>query len=175
MTTPNILIVVTNSGSFRKAGWRTGLWLSELTHFWDVAEQAGCTMDIASPSGGHVPIDPESLVVSEMGTAVGLEGTVSKHYRDRTYMDLLEHTLRVADADVTRYSAIYLAGGHGALFDFADSPELAKVVADFHEADKIVSAVCHGPCGLLNVRLSSGTPLIAGKKITGSRGMRRRA
>ncbi|GJG89381.1 thiazole biosynthesis protein ThiJ [Gemmatimonadetes bacterium T265] len=162
-----ILIVVTNGGEFRKVGWRTGLWFSELTHFWDVAEAAGYAMDIASPAGGNVPIDPESLVISEMATAFGLEGAVSKHYRDRAYMDRLEHTLRVADVEPADYAAIYLAGGHGALFDFADSPDLAKLVADFYEADRIVSAVCHGPSGLLNVRLSSGDYLVAGKQLTG--------
>ena len=167
MASGSILIVVTNSDAFEKVGWRTGLWFSELTHFWDVAEEAGYAMVIASPAGGKVPIDPESLVMSEMATAFGLEGAVSKHYRDRGYMDLLENTIRVADANVANYAAIYLAGGHGALFDFAESPHLAKLVADFYEADKLVSAVCHGPSGFLNVRLNSGDHLIAGRKLTG--------
>ena len=59
--TNRILIIVTNVGEYEKVGYRTGLWLGELTHFWDVAEEAGFQMDIASPSGGYVPIDPESL------------------------------------------------------------------------------------------------------------------
>ena len=167
MSTKRILIVVTNSDEFRKSGWRTGLWFSELTHFWDVAEEAGYVMDIASPSGGKIPLDPESLVMSEMATAFGLEGAVSHHYRDRAFMDRLEDVMKVADAKVVDYAAIYLAGGHGALFDFAESPDLAKLVAEFYEANKVVSAVCHGPSGLLNVRLSGGDHLIAGRKLTG--------
>ncbi len=167
MSNVKILVVVTNSDEFRKSGWRTGLWFSELTHFWDVAEEAGYAMDIASPSGGKIPIDPESLMVSEMATAFGLEGPVSKHYGDRAFMDRLENTMKVSDAKVTEYAAIYLAGGHGALFDFAESRDLAELVADFYEANKIVSAVCHGPGGLLNVRLGGGDYLIAGKKLTG--------
>lgn len=162
-----ILIVVTNADEFQKVGWRTGLWFGELTHFWDVAEEAGYAMDIASPSGGKIPIDPESLLLSEMATAVGLEGTTSKHYGDRAYMDLLENAMRVADVMVDNYDAIYLTGGHGAMFDFPEDTGLAKLVADFYEASKIVSAVCHGPGGLLNVRLSGGGYLIAGKKLTG--------
>ncbi len=63
--TKKILIVVTNDDEFEKAGFRTGLWLSELIHFWEVAEDAGYQMDIASPSGGKVPIDPESLIIPE--------------------------------------------------------------------------------------------------------------
>jgi putative intracellular protease/amidase len=46
--TKKILIIVTNVPEYQKVGYRTGLWLGELTHFWDVAEQAGYAMDIAS-------------------------------------------------------------------------------------------------------------------------------
>jgi putative intracellular protease/amidase len=49
--TKKFLIIVTNAGEYEKVGMRTGLWLGELTHFWDVAEQAGFSMDIASPAG----------------------------------------------------------------------------------------------------------------------------
>ncbi len=165
--TNRILIIVTNADEYQKVGYRTGLWLSELTHFWDVAEKAGYKMDIASPSGGKIPIDPESLVTSELATAVGLEGAVSKHYEDREYMNLLDNTMKVADAKVADYDAIYLTGGHGVMFDFPESSDLAKLIANFYEANKIVSAVCHGPCGLLNVRLSDGSLLISGRKLTG--------
>ncbi len=46
-----ILVVATNVDQYQKVGFRTGLWLSELTHFWDVAEEAGHTLQLASPSG----------------------------------------------------------------------------------------------------------------------------
>lgn len=167
MTTNRILIIVTNAGEFEKVGWRTGLWLGELTHFWDVAEEAGFAMDIASPSGGKIPIDPESLLISEMATSVGIEGSLSKHYEDRAYMDRLNNTKTIGEAKVEDYDAIYLTGGHGVLFDYPGHSDLAKLIAEFYEANKIVSAVCHGPAGLLNVRLSGGGYLIAGKKLTG--------
>ena len=54
--TNRVLIVVTNAGEYEKVGYRTGLWLGELTHFWDVAEEAGFAIDIASPSGGYVQL-----------------------------------------------------------------------------------------------------------------------
>jgi hypothetical protein len=77
---------------YKKVGFRTGLWLGELTDLWDVAEKAGYTgytMDIVSPSGGPILLDPESLahgVLAELGT--------EKRYMDRAYMDRLEHTRR---------------------------------------------------------------------------------
>ena len=157
-----ILVIVTNAGEYEKVGMRTGLWLGELTHFWDFAEEAGFSMDIASPSGGRIPLDPESLVhevLSELGT--------EKRYRDRRYMDLLENTKKVANVNVEDYDAIYLTGGHGTMFDFRQSKALETLMARFYETGRIVSTVCHGATGLLNVNLSNGEPLIKGKKVTG--------
>ena len=160
--TNRILIIVTNVSEYEKVGFRTGLWLGELTHFWDVAEKAGYQMDIASPSGGYVPIDPESLAQSVLKV-----GDTNKRYEDRTYMNRLMNTLKVADADPGAYDAIYITGGHGVCFDFPESVALAELTSRFYESGKIVSAVCHGPAGLLEVKLSGGDHLIAGKNLTG--------
>ncbi|MGY0498230.1 type 1 glutamine amidotransferase domain-containing protein [Nocardia sp. FBN12] len=167
MATNKILIIVTNADQFEKVGFRTGLWLSELTHFWDVAEEAGYLLDIASPSGGKVPLDPESLLFTELGDAVGLKGKVAKRYEDRDFMNLLDTTRNVSDVDSASYDAIYLTGGHGVMFDFTDCPALADLIARFYESGKVVSAVCHGPSGLLDVRLPSGELLVKGKALTG--------
>lgn len=165
MATNRILTVVTNVGEYEKVGYRTGLWLGELTHFLDAVEHAGFRCDIASPKGGYVPIDPESLMLQELGHAIGLGGPVHKRYEDRAFMDRLKDTMRVADADVGGYDAIYMTGGHGVCFDF-DSPDLASLTAKFWEAGKVVSAVCHGPAGLLGVQVG-GEYLVRGKDVTG--------
>ncbi|SCY19757.1 Putative intracellular protease/amidase [Nitrosospira sp. Nl5] len=165
--TKKILIVVTNDDEFEKVGFRTGLWLGELTHFWEVAEKVGYQMDIASPSGGKVPIDPESLMISQVADAVGLKGDLSKRYEDKAFMNLLDNTLKVSDVDSAAYDAIYMTGGHGVMFDFPKSVALAELTAKFYESNKVVSAVCHGPCGLLEVKLSNGEHLIKGKNVTG--------
>src|SRR5688500_19549923 len=99
--TKRILIIVTNVPEYKKVGYRTGLWLGELTHFWDVAEKAGYQMDIASPSGGPIPLDPESLahdVLTDLGT--------QKRYMDRAYMDRLDNTKKVSDVKLEDYDAI---------------------------------------------------------------------
>jgi putative intracellular protease/amidase len=157
-----ILIIVTNAGDYEKVGFRTGLWLGELTHFWDVIEQAGFSMDIASLSGGPIPLDPESLshdYLAEMGT--------EKYYRDRQFMDLLKNTKKVADMNTQDYAAIYLTGGHGRMFDFRQSDKLGALISKFYQNNKAVSTVCHGASGLLNARLNTGEPLVKGKKVTG--------
>ena len=160
--TNKILVIVTNASEFEKVGSRTGLWLGEFTHFWDVAEKAGYQIDVASPSGGYVPLDPASLA-----PAVLKSGGTDKRYEDRAFMNRLVNTMRVAAADPAGYDAIYFTGGHGAAFDFPQSADLAKLTVGFYESGKVVSAVCHGVAGLLEVKLSGGEHLIGGKNLTG--------
>lgn len=166
-TTDRILIVVTNADQFEKAGFRTGLWLGELVHFWDVAEEAGFEMQIVSPEGGAVPLDPESLIMGEMATAVGLGRSLSERYADRAFMDLLQDTTPVADVSADAFDAIYLTGGHGVMFDFPDDAALPGLIAQFADTGRIVSAVCHGPAGLLNVRTRGDRWLLEGRAVTG--------
>jgi hypothetical protein len=68
-------------------------------------------MDIASPSGGKIPIDPESLIMSEMGNALGLKGDLARRYEEKAFMNLLENTLQVSDVDASAYDVIYMTGG----------------------------------------------------------------
>ncbi|MET8330343.1 type 1 glutamine amidotransferase domain-containing protein [Streptomyces sp. NPDC005181] len=160
--TKKILVIVTNVDEYEKVGMRTGLWLGELTHFWDVAEPSGFAMDIASPSGGKVPLDPESLshdVLTELDTG--------KRYGNRRFMNLLEDTKKISEVNIEDYDAIYLTGGHGVMFDFPQSEDLESLMAKFYETGRVVSTVCHGATGLLNVTLSNGEPLVKGKRVTG--------
>ena len=163
--TGKVLIVVTNVDQYERVGFRTGLWLGELTHFWDAVEEQGLGCDIASPRGGWVPLDPQGLMIPEMGHNSRLGGDVTDHYRDGQFMDRLNRTLSLAEVSATDYDAIYLAGGHGTMWDFR-SPELGRLLAEFHESGKIVSAVCHGPVGFLEARLSDGSWLVQDKEMT---------
>lgn len=80
-----ILTLVTNENQFKKVGFRMGLWLSELTNFGDVVEKAGYILDIASPKGGKVPLDPDSLIISRISHSIGITGDVTKRYEDKTF------------------------------------------------------------------------------------------
>lgn len=63
--------------------------------------------------------------------------------------------------------AIYLTGGHGTCIDFIDSKALKAAVETVYANDKIVAADCHGPVGLAGCNKPDGTPLVAGKVVTG--------
>lgn len=53
------------------------------------------------------------------------------------------------------------------MFDLATSPTSHRIIREFWESDRIVSAVCHGPAALAKAQLSDGSYLIAGAPVTG--------
>lgn len=155
-----ILIAVTNHPSLGKKKKRTGLWLSELTDFYD--EMKGrYEMTIISTKNERVPIDPKSL------PSVALRKKTRDYYTDDEFMDQLKNPLTVDDIDPAEYDAIYFAGGHGAMNDFPYDDKIRDAIRTIYENGGIVSAVCHGPAALLNVKLSTGGYLLAGHRVSG--------
>ena len=65
------------------------------------------------------------------------------------------------------FDAIFLIGGQSPLYTFVDNSELHKIFINFYESGKIVAAVCHATCILLNVKQSNGNLLVEGKTWTG--------
>ena len=53
------------------------------------------------------------------------------------------------------------------MFDLASDSTSQKLINEFYESGKVVSAVCHGPAALVNVKLASGEHLLAGQNVTG--------
>lgn len=54
-----------------------------------------------------------------------------------------------------------------ALYDLATSETSHAVINEFYAANKIISAVCHGPGALAYVKLPSGEYFLAGEAATG--------
>jgi putative intracellular protease/amidase len=52
------------------------------------------------------------------------------------------------------------------MWDFPDDTRLAGLARAVYESGGVVSAVCHGPSGLVNLTLSDGTHLVEGKRIS---------
>ncbi|WKK60111.1 type 1 glutamine amidotransferase domain-containing protein [Sphingobacterium sp. BN32] len=156
----SILLVVTNV-SYYESGLETGLWLSEITHIYHTAKQEGWTVTIASPKGGKVPIDPESLKPLVMDK-------ITKEYNSSpSFMKELNQSASLAEVENKKFDCLYLAGGHGTMYDFPQNGTLQAMVRGHYESGKIVAAICHGVGGLLNVKLSNDRYLIAGKRLTG--------
>lgn len=161
MSLIKLLIVVTNVNIYASGHYPTGLWLSELTHIYQAAKERGYDVTIASPNGSNVPVDPESL------KAFTLDKVSKKYWKDNFFRELLKNSNSLKEVENDDFDVIYLAGGHGTMYDFPDDAILQSMIARQYETGKIVAAICHGVGGLLNVRLSDGNYLIKDKKITG--------
>ena len=70
------------------------------------------------------------------------------------------------EVNPAEYKAIFYAGGHGAMWDFPNNEALAQIAATIYEGGGIIAAVCHGPAGLLPIKLQDGSFLVRGKKLT---------
>lgn len=160
--TKTIIHVVTNISAY-KDGHPTGLWLSELVHAWDVFAAAGYTQLLVSPKGGKVPLEPNSL------SWLMLDADSKAWKEVPSNMALLESTKSPSDIDLssTHVDAVYYTGGHATMYDFLDDAALQKLTMGVWDKGGIVSSVCHGYCGLLNLKTSDGDYLIKGKKMTG--------
>ncbi|ARQ67549.1 type 1 glutamine amidotransferase domain-containing protein [Streptomyces marincola] len=150
-----VLFALTSHGDLGDTGRRTGFYVPEVAHPADVFRRAGFEIAYVSVSGGAPPqdgIDPDDAVVAEF-------------LADSETRRALAATPTPAQLDPADYDVIYFAGGHGTMWDFPESAELAGLAAEVYERGGVVAAVCHGPAALVNVKLTDGSYLVAGKQV----------
>ena len=158
MTNPKrILMIVTSHTTLGATGARTGFWLEELAAPYLEFSKSGFEVDIASPLGGRAVADPKSETAPS--------DAVRAFLADGQAVAKLQTTLRIGTVDRV-YDAYFVVGGHGVMWDLGDNPTVAAMLADAYSSGRVVAAVCHGPAALVNVRLSDGSFLVAGKRVS---------
>jgi putative intracellular protease/amidase len=151
-----VLFVLTSHDRKGDTGQPTGFYLGEVTHPLQVIHAAGLVVEFASIQGGEPPVD--GLDLDDPANA--------RYWNDPAFRKAIRTTARLRDVDASRYSAIFFAGGHGAMWDFPDDPGVLRVTCEVYEAGGVVAAVCHGPAALVNVTLGDGAYLVAGKRVS---------
>jgi len=121
---------------------------------------AGMAVDVASPNGGVIPVDPMSM------NPVLRSDADDRFLGDEDLVAKVTDSLPVGSLDMADYDAVYLAGGWGAAFDFGTSEVLAAKVTEANAAGLVIGGVCHGPLGLRNATATSGRPLVEGRHVT---------
>ncbi|MGL4746068.1 MAG: type 1 glutamine amidotransferase domain-containing protein [Dermatophilaceae bacterium] len=157
MTVPTrrALIVLTSHDRIGDTDRPTGFYVSEAAHPWKALREAGVEVDLVSVRGGLPPmdgLDPDDPVQQEFLADPGAAAA-------------LADTLTPDDVAPDGYDAVVYAGGHGTMWDFRGNEDLQRVTREVYERGGVVAAVCHGPAGLVDVTLSDGTPLVAGKDV----------
>lgn len=152
-----IVLVLTNTDQLGAGGEPTGFWLEEFYTPYQLFADAGLWITVASPNGGTAPVDPRSI---EAQPEMWEQFQADTDAREATQM-----SVPLAALDPLDHGAVFLVGGHGTMWDFANNRDLNSFVAEMYESGGVVSAVCHGPCGLLGVELSNGEPLVKDKRV----------
>lgn len=138
-------------------GQPAGCYIPELVHPYNVMRTRGIEVDFTAPGGKGPAIsgadfkDPALVALLE----------------DAKTMDRIMAAPAPETLDPGKYAAVFYTGGHGGLWDFPDNPALVAIAESVWAAGGVVSAMCHGPAGLLNLKDKSGRLLVAESRVTG--------
>jgi Putative intracellular protease/amidase len=155
-----ILFVLTSNDKMGNTQHKTGFWLEEFTTPYYIFKDAGAMITLASPEGGHPPIDPKSKD-PEFQTE-----STKRFNADMASKVMLANTYKLSYINPERYDAVFYPGGHGPLWDLVDNKNSIAIIENLFNAGKLVGAICHSPCIFHHTRAANGEPLVKGKRIT---------
>lgn len=155
-----ILMIATSADRMTPGTEPTGVWLEELTTPYYAFRDAGADVTLASIKGGAIPVDERSVNADGENDA-----SVERYLKDETLKSEVANTPSFASIDTDAFDAVFLPGGHGTMFDYPGSEELARLVERFDREGRIVAAVCHGPAGLVSAKKPDGTPFVEGRRV----------
>jgi putative intracellular protease/amidase len=156
-----ILMVLTSHDQLGNTGHKTGFWLEEFAAPYYVFKDAGQDITVVSPLGGQPPLDPKSDDPSAQTSAT------LRFKADAAAQAVLAHTGKLADVSAVGFDAVFYPGGHGPLWDLAEDAHSIALIEATLAAGKPVAAVCHAPGVLRHTKNPDGTPVVAGKNVTG--------
>jgi len=156
-----ILVVLTSHSELGDTGEKTGFWLEEFASPYYVFKDANADITLASPAGGQPPLDPKSDQPDSQ-----TEST-ERFKNDQEAQNLLANTVRLEDVSADDFDAIFYPGGHGPMWDLAESKTSIQLIEAMYAQNKPVAAVCHAPAVLRHAKMKDGTPLVSGKSVTG--------
>lgn len=157
----NILMVLTSHDQLGDTGEKTGFWLEEFAAPYYVLKEAGHNITLASPRGGQPPLDPKSESPDFQTDAT------RRFNQDPAAKAKLAATHTLDEIDPARFDAVFYPGGHGPLWDLAESATSRSIIEQTIRAGKPVALVCHAPAVLKDVTAEDGSPLVRERKVTG--------
>ncbi|KQN55422.1 type 1 glutamine amidotransferase domain-containing protein [Erwinia sp. Leaf53] len=156
-----ILMVLTSHAELGNTGKKTGFWLEEFAAPYFVFKDAGAEVVLASPAGGQPPLDPKSDL-PEFQTPM-----TERFKADSAAQQALANTVKLETINQQDFDSVFYPGGHGPLWDLAESATSIALIESFNRAGKPIGFVCHAPGALRHVKAANGAPLIQGKRVTG--------
>ncbi len=156
-----VLMVLTSHDQLGNTGKKTGFWLEEFAAPYYAFKDAGAEIVLASPLGGQPPLDPKSDL-PEFQTEM-----THRFKADPQAQQALASTVLLAEVKQEDFDTVFYPGGHGPLWDLAESAQSIALIESFERAGKPIGFVCHAPAALRHVKAANGESLIKGRKVTG--------
>ncbi len=152
-----ILFITSNQHTYGNTNINSSNHFSEIVLAYDVFIKNGYTADFVSPNGGAIPI----------GYIETSDTTQKKYLYNNDFMNLLKTTHKPTEINVADYKAVYYSGGGSAMFGVAENAEIQNIATKIYETGGVVSSVCHGTAGIVNLKDKKGVSIYQNKKITG--------
>lgn len=153
-----ILFIVSNAHFHGDSELPAGVSFSEIVKAFDVFKQAGYTVDFVSPEGGAIPL-----------SYINTSEKIHKQYLyNRDFMYAISNTKKPRDIDASKYRAVHYVGGNNAMYGVAENVSIQRITMDIYEKyNGIISSVCHGTAGIINLKTSDGNYLVKDRNISG--------
>ena len=140
---------------------KTGVWLEDLAIPHEILSEAGFNVAAASPRGGEVPIDPNSMKRNKYARFN------PEAWLEQRKSFLLE-SIPLGEVRHSDFDALLYPGGYGSFWDLSVDRANAGLVEDFIRDGKPVAAVRHGGTALLAAKMPSGQSILNGRRVTGA-------
>lgn len=156
-TGEKILFVVSNTNFYGKTDYPSGNSFAEIVNAYDKFKKAGYEVDFVSPNGGSVPL-----------AYINTSSHIDREYvYNQDFMYKLENTALPKDIEAINYKAVYYVGGGSVMFDIPENKDIQRLSQKIYENNGVISAVCHGTAGIVNLRDNEGAFLYSGKNVNG--------
>ncbi|MFI9839059.1 type 1 glutamine amidotransferase domain-containing protein [Nonomuraea sp. NPDC051941] len=159
-----LLFVMTGTAYWTlKDGTRhaTGYWAEEFAAPYKALTDAGHEIVVATPGGVVPTVDMMSLRPEMAGSAqiaLDLEAIIRS-------AEEMRRPIRLANARLEDYDAVYFPGGHGPMEDLCVDADAGRLLTEALASGKPLAVVCHAPAAMLATRIRGVSPF-AGYRVT---------
>ncbi|NVK26027.1 MAG: nuclear transport factor 2 family protein [Gammaproteobacteria bacterium] len=153
-----ILFIVSNAHFHGDSKLPAGVSFGEIVKAYDTFTEAGYTVDFMSPEGGAIPL-------SYVNTSVPVH---KKYLYNSDFMYAIGNTKTPDEIEPSKYKAVHYVGGTNAMYGVAENKRIQQISMEIYEQHGgIISSVCHGTAGIVNLKLENGEYLVKGRRISG--------
>ncbi|WP_298754127.1 nuclear transport factor 2 family protein [uncultured Psychroserpens sp.] len=153
-----ILFIMSNAKTYGNSSIETGVSFSEIIYAYDTFIKNNYHVDFMTPNGGAI----------HLGRYYNAKDSLQRqYYTNNQFMTRLTYTKSPDEINASSYNAVYYVGGGSAMYQVPENKQIQNISMAIYEQNGIVSAVCHGTAGIVNLKTSDGDYLVENRKVNG--------